>query len=54
MTEIILYPMALYPLKGDMIIVNNEQEHLDVLAAWEEVAAKPDGAAAVDRPKKNP
>jgi len=37
MTDIILYPMALYPPKGEMLIVNNEQEHADAVASWESV-----------------
>lgn len=37
MTDIILYPMALYPPNGEMLIVNNEQEHAEALASWEPV-----------------
>ena len=36
MTDIILYPMALYPPKGDMLIVQDEKEHFEALASWEE------------------
>jgi hypothetical protein len=36
------YPMALYPPKGEMLIVNNEQEHADALDAHWEKAPPPD------------
>jgi hypothetical protein len=48
MTEIILYPMALYSPKGDMLIVNDEQEHLDTLASWEPVAEADDEPETFD------
>lgn len=53
MTDIILYPMALYPPKGEMLIVNNEQEHADAMASWApvEVAAEPDAVEADDEPE---
>lgn len=28
------YPMALYPPKGEMLIVNDEREQADALASW--------------------
>jgi hypothetical protein len=40
MTEFATYPMALYPPKGDMLIVENEQQHLDALASWEPAAVE--------------
>lgn len=42
MSEFATYPMALYPPKGEMIIVENEQEHLDALTSWEEPVAIPE------------
>lgn len=60
MTEFADYPMALYPPKGEMLIVNNEQEHLDALASWEDAEDEPetfdDAGVAIKRgpgrPKK--
>lgn len=59
MTEFAAYPMALYSLKGEMRIVQDEQEHLDVLAAWEEAEAPDDESGDPEkrgpgRPRKNP
>lgn len=55
MTEFAAYPMALYSPTGEMRIVQDEQEHLDVLAEWD----VPDEPADAEkrgpgRPKKNP
>lgn len=52
MTEFATYPMALYPPKGDMLIVENEQEHLDALASWEEKPAE-DHPAIADQSADN-
>lgn len=59
MTEFAAYPMALYSPKGEMRIVENEQEHLDVLATWEEATPVDDDPADPERrgpgrPRKNP
>lgn len=35
------YPMALYPPKGEMLIVNDEREHADAVASWAPVAVEP-------------
>lgn len=52
-----VYPMVLYPPKGDMLIVNDEQEHIAALDAhWEPVIdpENPDEPAkrGPGRPKK--
>lgn len=55
------YPMVLYPPAGDMLIVENEQEHEDAMASWEPVEDIPDPEdpeapvkRGPGRPRKNP
>jgi hypothetical protein len=50
MTEFATYPMALYPPKGEMLIVENERQHLDALASWEPVS-EPVADEADDEPE---
>jgi hypothetical protein len=45
------YPMALYPPKREMLIVENEQQHMDVLASWEPVPVEPVTDEADDEPE---
>jgi hypothetical protein len=35
------YPMALYPPKGEMLIVENERQHMDAIASWDPPAVEP-------------